>query len=179
MLKYNYNLIFKFKYMACDKKDYIVLPIETNKPIDKNNDIKSNLDTIENRITERLKEIDSTWKMYSYEKNRDWTYNIVINWLKYEAKNYNSWEKLINAIKIIEKIISIYLSNWNKTDTNKNEFYSKADMIMNDFIDIKINNRTILPDTTILTYESFIQNFWEKKDINNFVNFMNKVVNSI
>ncbi len=165
--------------MTCDKKDCLVIPMEVSKPIDKNNDVKSNLDTIENRINERLKEINSTWKMYSYEKNQDWTYNMVINWLKYEAKNYNSWEKLINAIKIVDKIISIYLSNWNKTCVNQNEFYSKADMIMNDFIDIKIDNRAILPDTTMLTHETFVKHFWEKINIKHFVNFMNKVVKTL
>jgi len=87
--------------------------------------VDNNLNNLEERIKQNLESLNSKWQMYSYEKNELWTFSIVLNWIKYDWKEYKTGEELISAMKIIESIISIYMENWNKKDWDINEFYQK------------------------------------------------------
>jgi len=139
--------------------------------------VDNNLNNLEERIKQNLESLNSKWQMYSYEKNELWTFSIVLNWIKYDWKEYKTGEELISAMKLIESIISIYMENWNKKDWDINEFYQKKEIW--GYIDVNLNNRDFLPDTKYLTQETFIKHFWNRQDIEKFVLFLNQVIKTL
>lgn len=136
--------------------------------------VDNNLNNLEERIKQNLESLNSKWQMYSYEKNELWTFSIVLNWIKYDWKEYKTGEELISAMKLIESIISIYMENWNKKDWDINKFYQKKEIW--GYIDVNLNNRDFLPDTKYLTQENFTKHFWNRQDIEKFVLFLNQVI---
>lgn len=166
----------------CEKNN--CLEVEVKLPIEKK------LDELEKKINEKLESLNSNWKMYSYEKNENWTFNLVVNWLKYEGNVFTTPDKLINAMKIFDRLLNIYMKNW-----NKNDFYlSWNNIYLNDsympFRDSKVmeeqkfmnnisnkydiqNWRLKVDDITFLNYlQSEMNNNDEKEK---FVNFLNQV----
>lgn len=139
--------------------------------------VDNNLNNLEERIKQNLESLNSKWQMYSYEKNELWTFSIVLNWIKYDWKEYKTGEELISAMKLIESIISIYMENWNKKDWDINEFYQKKEI--RGYKDVNLNNRDFLPDTKYLTQETFIKHFWNRQDIEKFVLFLNQVIKTL
>jgi len=139
--------------------------------------VDNNLNNLEERIKQNLESLNSKWQMYSYEKNELWTFSIVLNWIKYDWKEYKTGEELISAMKLIESIINIYMENWNKKDWDINEFYQKKEIW--GYIDVNLNNRDFLPDTKYLTQENFTKHFWNRQDIEKFVLFLNQVIKTL
>lgn len=129
----------------------------------------------------RIDEINSENKFYNYEKDKQWNYYPKVNWVKLEIW-FKDPEKLIKALNVINHMIQIYKSSWYSW-----EIYAEEDMWSKwtnyAIIDLKVDNRFLIPDTTFLKSETIQSIFWikdnrDKIETKKIADFLNKILKS-
>lgn len=147
--------------------------IETNE--NQNKQIDCKLDSLQCRVDL----INSENKFYSYEKDDDWNYFAKVNWVKLEVP-FKKPEDLIKALETIKYMIYTYIKSWYNT-----KLYAQEDIGTKwdrySIIDLKIDNRRTLPDTTFLTWETTQKVFWINDSRNKMLtqkiaDFLNQVL---
>lgn len=126
--------------------------IETNES--KMEQINTRLDNLALKIYDKFNDD----KFYSYEKDDAWNYFAKVNGVKLEVP-FTKPEDLIKALESIKYLINTYVKNWynwklyvSEDITTKWDRYS--------IIDLKVDNRKFLWDTTFLTWETIKKIFW-------------------
>lgn len=117
-------------------------------------EINSKLDNLALKIYDKF----NNDKFYSYEKDDAWNYFAKVNWVKLEVA-FSKPEDLIKALDTIKYLVSVYLKNWyNEKLYAQEDIWTKWDRYS--IIDLKVDNRKFLPDTTFLTWEAIQKTFW-------------------
>lgn len=149
---------------------------QTNKEVLTNNSIDENL----NKLEEKISKLNTQNSTFGYEKNENWDYYPMINWVKLELP-INTPKKLIEVLKFLQYLIITYQSLGNMWELYAKEgIFSKWDY--NSDIDIYIKNSNIIvPDTIFLKAETIRKNFWlndsrEKMETQKIADFLNKVL---
>lgn len=147
--------------------------IETNES--KMEQINTKLDNLALKIYDKFNDD----KFYSYEKDDAWNYFAKVNGVKLEVP-FSKPEDLIKALESIKYLINTYVKNWynwklyvSEDITTKWDRYS--------IIDLKIDNRKFLWDTTFLTWETIKKVFWindirNRMETQKLADFLNQVL---
>lgn len=137
--------------------------------------INGNLDSLQTKIDS----FNNQGKLYSYERDQNGVYYAKVNGVALDVK-FNNPKDLLQALKVISHMISTYTRNgysWS--------LYAWEDMWtkwnLESIIDLKVDNRQFLFDTTFLRAETVEKVFGiidtrNKMETQKIADFLNKVL---
>lgn len=138
--------------------------------------IEASLDALEEHMAKDL------W----FELSEEWDFYLTLNWDRLNIPL--TPENLSEVVKLTDKIMDICMKEWYKWY----EFYSQEDWLLsvwspdlgddkhnNTYMDLKVNNRFLIGDTTILSDEGFTKVFWRNPSrwndyVAEYARFLNK-----
>lgn len=141
----------------------------------KTEQINGSLDKLQTKIDA----LNSQDKFYSYEKDQNGVFSAKINGIKLDVNFYNE-KDLLQALKVVQYLVSTYTKNWYSWALYAEEdTWSKWDR--ESIIDLKVDNRQFLFDTTFLRAETIKKVFWiddsrNKMETQKIANFLNQVL---